>query len=257
MTVVGTLLVLRSRWYVTLIGMVVSCVAACLVFNLAPAQYTSTGVAVLVQPRYSNVGASANPLLNFDPSLSTTALIIVQTLDTAQADDQLGLEATGDSYTIEQASSADSGAGQIVQPFIYVRTRAHSAEASASIVRMVIDSARQGLVAQQKELDISPQSYIRLNDVYTTPPKRLLGIALAATAAVLLMGFFLTIASALLLTRAAVERQRRRGGVGYEAERDRRSAPEVDRNGLGSPESLNNGSTMPGESLSSLSSRTN
>jgi hypothetical protein len=257
MTVVGTLLALRSRWVVTLTGMLVSCVVACLAFNVSPAQYTSTGVAVLVQPRYSSVGASANPLLNFDPSLSTTALIIVQTLDTAQAGDQLGLAGTGDSYTIEQANSADSGAGQIVQPFIYVRARAHSAEASANIVRVVLDSARQGLVVQQKELDISPQSYIRLNDVYTTPPKRLFGIALAATVAVLLVGFFLTVAAALLLTRAAVERQRQRGGVGYEAEQDRRSVPEVNRNGLGSSESLNNGSTMPGESLSPLSSRTN
>lgn len=206
MTLRGTLRILVSKWQVVIAGALLSTMLAGVVYSLVPAQYTSEGVGVLVQPRRTSI--NSNPLLNFDASLSTTALMIVQDLNTPQAGTQLGVRSGVESYTIEQASTdASFASGPVVQPFISVKTKASTAQRSTELVDGLFDLARQDLVDQQKELRVLPQNYIRLQSLgYTSAPKRVISTLVAATGAAFLIGLCLTFALVLLLDR----RERRR-----------------------------------------------
>jgi capsular polysaccharide biosynthesis protein len=210
MTLRNALRVLLVRWYITIPGILLSLALAAVTFVLAPPQYSSSGVAVLVQPKQSGKDPTTNPFLDFDSSLSTTALIIVQALDTPEAAAQIGLSPGGDSYTVKDVGTIDVG-DQVVQPFIYIKSQASTAQASADIVNQVVEMGRQDLLDRQKSMRVLPQNYIKLDNVVdTTPPKPVLVVALAATGAVLLLGLIATFGLALLAQRAAASRRARR-----------------------------------------------
>lgn len=212
MTLRGVLGILLSRWYVVIVGVLLSVLLAGFVCALVPVQYTSSGVAVLLQPRRTDRGANSNALLDFDSSLSTTALIIVQDLNTSQTAALLGLRSGTESYTIQQASADDSGAsGQVVQPFISAKSKAATAERSLEIIDGLFGQARDDLIGQQKDLRVLPKDYIRLQELgYTSTPQRVMTTVAAATGAALLIGLCLTFASALLLDLRERRRTARR-----------------------------------------------
>ena len=221
MTLRGTVRILLSKWYVVVAGMLFSVLFGVVVFTAVPAQYTSTGLAVLVQPRLTERGPYTNPLLNFDPSLSTTALVIVQSLDTPGAAEQAGVMSKAESYTVEQAGTDVGGTtGQVVQPFISVKTKASSAARSTELVDAVLGLARQELVDQQKDLRVLPQKFIRLQDLgYTSVPTPVRALKFAATGAALLLGFCLTFGLALLLHRWEASRKAKRSRSSVPARR--------------------------------------
>src|SRR5882672_5861306 len=76
-SLVRTLIV---KWYVMIPGLLLSLAMAGVTFSVVAPTYSSSGVAVLVQPKQQG-GNSTNPLLNFDPSLNTTASIMIQSLN--------------------------------------------------------------------------------------------------------------------------------------------------------------------------------
>jgi len=182
-------------------------------FVLVPSQYSSSGIAVLVQPKQTTMRttADANPLLNFDSSLSTTALILVQSLDTPETNEQLGLPAhpgllSGERFTVKDVGDTNVG-DQIVQPFIYINAFSATPEGSAQIVARVQAYAQQELVVRQRGMRVSQQNFIRVDSVVDpTTPKPFLGLALAATGAALLLGLIVTVALALLIHQKAGQR---------------------------------------------------
>lgn len=214
MTLRGTVRILLSHWFLVCAGLLLTVLFGGVVFTLAPMQYTSSGLAVLVQPRLTERGPYTNPLLNFDSSLSTTALVIVQSLGTPGAAAQAGVLPRGESYTVEQAGTDVGGtSGQVVQPFISVKAKASTAQRSTEIVDSVLGLARQELIEQQQNLRVLPQKFIRLQDLgYMSTPSPVIALKGAATGGELLLGLCLTVASVLLLDRWQRRRASRRSG---------------------------------------------
>jgi hypothetical protein len=172
-----------------------------------PPQYSSNAVAVLVQPKLHGKDPTTNPFLTFDSSLSTTALIIVQALDTPETAASIGLSPGGDSYTVKDVGTIDVG-DQVVQPFIYIKSQASTEQAAVDIVNNVLDLASQDLLGRQKDNKVLPQNLIKLNDVVgTSPAKPVLGIALAAAGGALLLVLLATTLLAFRADRAAAARR--------------------------------------------------
>jgi hypothetical protein len=162
---------------------------------------------VLVQPKLHGKDPTTNPFLTFDSSLSTTALIIVQALDTPETAASIGLSPGGDSYTVKDVGTIDVG-DQVVQPFIYIKSQASTEQAAVDIVNNVLDLASQDLLDRQKDNKVLPQNLIKLNDVVgTSPPKPVLGIALAAAGGALLLVLLATTLLAFRADKAAAKRR--------------------------------------------------
>jgi hypothetical protein len=212
MTLRSTFRVLLLKWYITIPGLLLSLALAGATFVLAPPQYSSNAIAVLVQPKLVNKNAptNSNPLLNFDNSLSTTALILVQALDTPEAAASIGLYPGGDSYTIKDVGDVQVG-DQIVQPFLYIKSEASTPDAAATIVDGVLNMAAQDLLDRQRSLKVLPQNYVQLNDVVApSPPQPVLGIAIGATGAALILGLIGTWGLAMWANRRSETRRARR-----------------------------------------------
>ena len=209
MTFASTFRVLLARWYITIPGLLLSLALAGLTFLAVPPQYSSNAVAVLVQPKLHGKDPTTNPFLTFDSSLSTTALIIVQALDTPETAASIGLSPGGDSYTVKDVGTIDVG-DQVVQPFIYIKSQASTEQAAVDIVNNVLDLASQDLLDRQKDNKVLPQNLIKLNDVVgTSPPKPVLGIALAAAGGALLLVLLATTLLAFRADKAAAKRRAR------------------------------------------------
>src|SRR5882757_4588772 len=207
MTFASTFRVLLARWYITIPGLLLSLALAGLTFLAVPPQYSSNAVAVLVQPKLHGKDPTTNPFLTFDSSLSTTALIIVQALDTPETAASIGLSPGGDSYTVKDVGTIDVG-DQVVQPFIYIKSQASTEQAAVDIVTNVLDLASQDLLDRQKDNKVLPQNLIKLNDVVgTSPPKPVLGIALAAAGGALLLVLLATTLLAFRADKAAAKRR--------------------------------------------------
>jgi hypothetical protein len=207
MTFGSTFRVLLARWYITIPGLLLSLALAGLTFLAVPPQFSSNAVAVLVQPKLHGKDPTTNPFLTFDSSLSTTALIIVQALDTPETAASIGLSPGGDSYTVKDVGTIDVG-DQVVQPFIYIKSQASTEQAAVDIVNNVLDLASQDLLGRQKDNKVLPQNLIKLNDVVgTSPAKPVLGIALAAAGGALLLVLLATTLLAFRADKAAAKRR--------------------------------------------------
>src|SRR5882757_8974147 len=122
---------MRRRMNVAIPGLILSLGLAALAFLLVPAQYSSTGIALLVQPKQpGGARSSSNPLLAFDNSLSTTALLLVQSLDTPTVDDELGLTGTPDKFVMKNVAATPVAGGGDSQPFIYITAQGSTPERS-------------------------------------------------------------------------------------------------------------------------------
>lgn len=204
MTLWGAVRVLLSRWYITVAGLLLSLALAGVTFSLVPMQYTSTGTAVLVQPRQTG-GPATNPLLDFDSGLSTTALILEQSLSAPETKPMVTVSSS-DTFTVENAGSTDVSA-QTVQPFLTVVAKSTSSDSASEIVDRVLDLAGQQLNERQRAMHVLAIRDIHLQNVVdATPPKPVLGTPLAATAAAFILGMLITAGLALLVERFTARR---------------------------------------------------
>lgn len=199
MTLENVVRALLVRWYIAAAGLLLTLLAAGIAFASVPVQYISTGSAVLVRPK--QVGTAMNPLLSFDPSLSTTALILINGLNAPGVPGELGLTPGKDKFTVQSATSSYAG-DQIVQPFINVTAQSPTADGAARIVASVLDRARAGLQDEQKSLGVTRSNYIKFQTlVSATPPKPVLTTALVLPGAIGIAGVLATISFVLLIER--------------------------------------------------------
>lgn len=198
-----------SRWYIMIPGLILSLAIAAVTFARIPPQYTSSGLAVLVQSKQPGSNTD-NPLLNFNPGLNTTALIIRQALDAPETAIELGLTPGEDTFTVKNVDRANSDSG----PFIYVTAQSSRPAKSADIVTSVLDRARRDLADRQNSLHVSSHNVIRLESVVdATAPKVVANVALAVSGVALMLGLIVTIFFACACDRWIVSRAMRRGRV--------------------------------------------
>jgi len=202
-SLVRTLIV---KWYVMIPGLLLSLAMAGVTFSVVAPTYSSSGVAVLVQPKQQG-GNSTNPLLNFDPSLNTTASIMIQSLNSPVIAPRVSVSA-GSSFSVKNVGTVTTG-DPSQQPFMYINTQSQVRDDSAAMVYRLMDLARQQLVERQQALRVRPATYIKLDVVVDpTPPKYVIGTQVAASGAALLIGMIVTIALVLLGDRFDVNRRR-------------------------------------------------
>jgi capsular polysaccharide biosynthesis protein len=215
MTSSSTMRTLLVRWYIMVPGLLVSLVAAAVIFSLLPPRYTSGGTAVLVQPSRIGAASGANPLLTFDPSLNTTAMIVVQALNAPQAAADLGLDPSTGTFTVKNAGSVAVTDG-VAQPFISVTAQSAEPERSQLIVEQVMARVGQELNDRQSALRVAKRNAITVQSVVdATPPKPVLATPLAASGAALLLGMLVTVAAAILWNGHLARRVRRRDTRDY------------------------------------------
>lgn len=214
MTLSDTMRTLARMWYVALSGTALSCVLAAMAFTLVPVHYTSSGAAMVVPPRratgWTGEWKSANPLLSFDTSLNTTAVMLTQTLNTPEIAAGMGLGSGPDKYTVKNVADTSTG-GDPNQPFIFVTAQGTTPQASMDIVGSVLAVAAQELADQQHSMRVSRQDSLALATIAGASPAKLApGLSVAAAVGVLSLGMALTIAVCLALNRRAVARARSR-----------------------------------------------
>jgi capsular polysaccharide biosynthesis protein len=193
-------------------------------FSRVPPEYRSEGTAVLMQPKPPGLN-SANPLLTFNASLNTTALIVVQALNAPNVATELGLTAGKGTFTVKNAGSVAVGGGQEM-PFISVTAQSPDPTTSADIVVRVMDRAKQELVDRQDALNVGTRNAIKLESVVdATPPKPVLGTSLAASAASFLFGTIATIMAARVWDWFTARRIRRNDAFVFPAEEDIEQSP--------------------------------
>src|SRR5882757_1602802 len=201
--------VLLVRWHITAAGLLLSLVLAAMAYILVPLQYASSGTAVLVQAKRPG-SSSANPLLTFDPSLNTTASILVQSLSAPQVFTELRLTTGRDKITVKNEGSTAVGDGGSGEPFISVTAQSSDPEKSAAIVAWVLDRGRQELIDRQNSMRVATRNAIRLETVVdVAPPKPARESQLRALGVAVLVGIVITITAARTCDRIATRRTRR------------------------------------------------
>jgi hypothetical protein len=190
-------------------GLLLSVVAAAIAFSLVPPSYSSTGTAVLVQPKPSGQ-APLNPLLSADTNLTTTTLILVQELSDPSTAGELGLPAGGpDTYNVKWGGSV-AVTDAVQQPFISVVAWSPSATNGEAIVANVLERGRQELADRQKSLRVSTRSAIKLTNVVgPTPSQPVRGKQLAAAGMAILCCLALTGMTARCVDRREARRTAR------------------------------------------------
>jgi hypothetical protein len=204
-----TLLVLLRRWYVAIPALVVSAGLALMAYQSIPPKYEATGSVVLLTPTHGATGSArkdgpANPLLAFDGSLETTAQLLTQVLLSPGVAEELADQgATGD-YQVGDAN--------IGGPFVNVVATGQSAVEAQRTVTLVLNRARQELLAREHKLNAPRASYISVEDVVRpTEARELVGNKTKGAGAALVLGLAASLGSAFMIESIVENRQDRRG----------------------------------------------
>lgn len=99
--------VLRRRWYVLLVGLLLVAGGAGAVFLKAPVSYQATGQLLLLLPPQAGGDKPINPYLNLDPGLATTAALIASTMNAPES--QRALEEAGHTAQYSIALTPNTG----------------------------------------------------------------------------------------------------------------------------------------------------
>ena len=189
----GTIVLLLRRWYIALLGFVLSLGAAGAVYSSVPTYYVSMSIMVLTTP---TTGSSVptdprhpypltNPLLNFDDGLNFSATILIHGMSTLEVAQELGVGPGGDT-TLEVSNGSSNPELLEHGPFVFVQAKSLSPVRARSVVAAAMQRVRVELMNQQVGLHVPAATYISLNDVVppTTPVPQHGGKLRAAAAAV-------------------------------------------------------------------------
>jgi len=216
---------LQRRWYLVLVGIALTVLAAGGVFRVVPATYEATASVILVPPAAS-IPQGANPYLYLG-GLTTT----VDVLSRALSDEQTRHGILGDDTTIDYAADPDRTSSG---PILLVTTSGPTPEATMGLLKVVVAKVPVSLEQIQSSLHISSNAAITsitlTQDDKPTPVQktriRLTLAAAAGTAALSLLLIGLT--DGLLLRRQArVGRRAQAAGGDVPARRARRTADDV------------------------------
>jgi hypothetical protein len=189
-------------------GVLVTTIAAALVFAWGPMNYRSSGTLVVMPPK--RVAAqSVNPLLELDSRLNATASILVQTITSPLLSFRAGLVPGTDTVTAKNATIG-SAAGENGSPFITVSAESRDPLRSPAIIGWITDLSRENLAQMQHELKVSRSNTLTLRSVVApTPSKPVLVPPIGVTTATILLGLVLTALAAYCIDLVEVRRRGR------------------------------------------------
>jgi hypothetical protein len=225
-----TVLVVFRRWYVTVPAFLGALGVAALVYGSVPTQYVSTSVLLLTTPRTGpteqvdakHPNAITNPLLNFEPGLSLSASMLIQTLGTPETAASLGISPSdGTSYQVTNGSTnpelLESG------PFVFIEGKSTAPAHAQDIVRRVSAVATENLAERQADVNAPTSTYITLIEVVPpTTPEPLNTRKLRAAGAACALAVSASLAAAFALESITTNRKLRR------SKRTGQPTPEMD-----------------------------
>lgn len=231
-----TVLLLFRRWYVVLPALLASLGAATMVYLSTPVYYVSHSVIVLAtSPVGSSVStdrsgppALVNPLLNYDYGLSTSASIIIQSLNSPEMAAELGVVPQGESaYKVSNGSTNPELL--VSGPFIFIDGESRDPAAARALVQKVAKRVARELAARQKDLEAPPQTYVTANVVVApTVGESKGGSRGRAGAAAVGIGLIISVASGFASDSVATrwaQRRRDRNDLAKSGAASRRAEP--------------------------------
>jgi hypothetical protein len=159
---------LRARWYLVLVGLITTAVAASAGYAMVPLRYTSTGTVVLTQALQHSANPT-NPLLTFDDGLNVTASLVVQALSTPQAAASFGVVPGQDTLTVKNSGGVGSGA-EGAQPFISAAAESSDPNRAMNIVAAVTARAQSELSGLEHDLRVTRRDDVVVADVIDPQP---------------------------------------------------------------------------------------
>lgn len=234
MYLVDALTVLARRWYVVLVGVLVTAGGAAAVITYVPTAYQSSGqMVLLLPPGASGTDEPVNPYLNLQTGLTTAASLVAgaaSTKDVAKEMDAQGLDA-------EYAVAVVPGTG----PLIIVTAKDSDPELATATRDAMMAWIDLELRRIQAEVHVPKAQYISATrSSVSRTAEALPGSKLRALAALVAVVGLLTLALTFGIDRLLLRRAARRA----DRRSDRRSASHSLRTGTAaapSPEPLADG----------------
>jgi hypothetical protein len=204
--------VLRARWRVTATGVLLTLVLAAVAFFYFPVQYASSATAVLVPPK----SLINNPMLAFDASVNTTALVLVQELGSPEVGNKLGippprmsiLNPRQDIYTVQNIGSVDLRDDGIDRPFVTITSLSVAPDRSEAIVGQVLNEAIRELKDRQTSMHVPQARLMQIQTVVGPVPAKVApATTLKAIGFALALGLAGTVLAARMVDRIARRRK--------------------------------------------------
>ena len=211
-TIVG--LVRRKR--VVIPALLIATALAVTAYLMTPISYVSSSTMVLTTTQFGGTESRdpkkptdlTNPLLNFNESLTTTSAILIEAMNSASVDRQLGV--SGSTQLVVDDGRTNPDLLGLNGPFLYIVGRSTT---PAEAKRVVLDAqtlTRQKLENWQRLLNAPEKTYVGLAEVVPAgapQPDRARGIKYGILA--FLLGLLLSMGIAYFRDRARTRRRAR------------------------------------------------
>lgn len=213
-----TVVVLLRRWYIAIPAFFGALALAGLAYSAVPVTYQSSSILVLTTPLGGGTespdaampNALTNPLMNFDRSLSLTASIVIQQMNTAETATALGLF-PGDPVTYIATNGSTNPELLESGPLIFIQGTGPSPQAAQDITSKASEKAVEILAQRQAELKAPRATQITVQEVVpTTAGQRLRSNAKRAAAAAGALAVLASLAAVYGFESFATSRRRQR-----------------------------------------------
>jgi hypothetical protein len=200
-------------------GVIIPAVLVALTWGTAavlttPKTYVSSTTMVLTTTEYGGTESLdpneptplTNPMLNFNGSLQTTAAILIQTVSTKDALEQLGV--LGGTRLIVNDGRTNLDLLGLSGPFLYIEGRSTSADDARRVVVDAQTLMRESLGEWQRTLHAPQKTYVGLVDVVPpTAPEADSGRVMKLGVLAFLFGFALSVGIAYVGQRVRARRR--------------------------------------------------
>jgi hypothetical protein len=162
---------LLRRARVTVPALLIGLVLGATTFAVTPGTYVSSATMVLTTTQYGGTESQdprkpadlTNPMLNFNPSLTTTSAILIEAMNTREVDQDLG--ATGSTTLNIDDGRTNPNLLGLNGPFLYFVGRSASADEARRVVLDAQTLTREKLQEWQRTLSAPEKTYVGLADV--------------------------------------------------------------------------------------------
>ena len=142
MEIADTLRALTRRWYVVVLGLLLTAGAAFAVERSVPTTYSATG-SILLMPSTDTVGAGGNPYLYLNGMIDARDVLVRRAGSSENRESVIG-EHTGTSYVLEPDPATQS-------PIVTARVEGDSAQATVQVLDAALANLNDSLATMQEE----------------------------------------------------------------------------------------------------------